>query len=99
MGIAKASQADVTENLMKAITPKKFVSLVVILITASVFALALGLGASAMDAGGNELLLLALTLCGAVVSEINGFGRRTVKAESQSRRSRGGPQSNVALTS
>jgi hypothetical protein len=84
---------------MKAITPKEFVSLVVILITAPVFALALVIGASAMVAGGNELLLMALTLCGAVVSGINGFGRRTVRAESQSRRSRRGPQSNVALTS
>ena len=82
---------------MKAITPKEFVSLVVILITAPVFALALEIGASAMVSGGNELLLLALTLCGAVVSGINGFGRRTVKAHSHSRSSRRGPQSSVAL--
>jgi hypothetical protein len=33
------------------------------------------------------------------VSGINGLGRRTVKAGSQSRRSRGGPHSRVALMS
>ena len=65
---------------MKAITTKEFVSLVVIAITAPLFALALIAGARATVAAGNELLLLALTLCGAVVSGINGFGRRTVKA-------------------
>ncbi len=82
---------------MKAFTTKEFVSLAVIVITAPVLALGVVL-ASATVAAGNELLLLALTLCGAVVSGINGFGRRTVMAKSQSRRSRGGPQSSVALT-
>ena len=90
---------DAKENLMKAFTTKEFVSLAVIVITAPVLALGLVLAVSATVAAGNELLLLALTLCGAVVSGINGFGRRTVRAESQSRRSRGGPQSSVALTS
>ncbi len=84
---------------MKAITTKEFVSLAVIAITAPVLALGVVLAASVMVAAGNGLLLLALTLCGAVVSGINGFGRRTVRAESQSRSSRGGPQSSVALTS
>ena len=84
---------------MKAFTTKEFVSLAVIVITAPVLALGVVLAASAAVAGGNELLLLALTLCGAVVSGINGFGRRTVKVQSQSRRSRGGPHSSVALTS
>ena len=82
---------------MKAITTKEFVSLVVIVITAPLFALALIAGARATVAAGDELLLLALTLCGAVVSGINGFGRRTVKAHSHSRSSRRGPQSSVAL--
>ncbi|HAF24280.1 MAG TPA: hypothetical protein DCK93_15470 [Blastocatellia bacterium] len=84
---------------MKAFTTKEFVSLAVIVITAPVLAMGVALAASVMVARGNALLLLALTLCGAVVSGINGFGRRTVRAESQSRRSRGGPQSSVALTS
>ncbi len=84
---------------MKAFTTKEFVSLAVIVITAPVLALGLVLAIRATMAAGNELLLLTLTLCGAVVSGINGFGRRTVRAESQSRSSREGPQSSVALTS
>ena len=87
------------KDLMKALTTREVVSLAVIAITAPVFALGLVLAARVMVAAGNELMLLALTLCGAAVSGINGFGRRTVRAESQSRSSRGGPQSSVALTS
>jgi len=83
---------------MKAITTKEFVSLVTIAITAPVLALALFEGARAMAAG-NESLLLALTLGGAVVSGFNGFGRRTVNAEAHSRRSRTAARSKVALTS
>ena len=83
---------------MKAINRKEFVSLALIAVTAPVLALGLVLAIRTLAAG-NEFLLLALTLCGAVVSGINGFGRRTVIAESQSRKGRGGPQSSVALTS
>jgi hypothetical protein len=84
---------------MKAITTKEFVSLVAIAITAPLLALGIVAGARAVVAVENDLLFLALTLCGAVVSGINGFGRRTVKAQSCSGSSRRGPQSNVALTS
>ena len=84
---------------MKAITTKEFLSLAAIAIIAPLFALALIGSLRATVAAGNEFLLLALTLCGAVVSGINGFGRRTARDESHSRRSRGGPQSNVALRS
>ena len=84
---------------MKAITTKEFVSLAVIVVTAPVLALAVAIGARATVARGNGLFLLALTLCGAVVSGINGFGRRTAKAQPQSRSSRRGPHSSVALTS
>ena len=83
---------------MKAITAKEFLSLALIAITAPVLALGLVLALRTV-AVENEFLLVALTLCGAVVSGINGFGRRTVRTESQARGSRGGPQSNVALTS
>jgi hypothetical protein len=83
---------------MKAITTKEFISLVVIAIAAPVLALGVFLAARAIVAAGNELLLTALTLCGAVVSGMNGFGRRTA-GTIQSHRSRGGPQSSVALTS
>ena len=83
---------------MKAITPREFVSLALIAITAPVLALGLVIAVRTV-AVGNESLLLALTLCGAAVSGLNGFGRRTPKVESQTRGSRGGPQSSVALTS
>jgi hypothetical protein len=84
---------------MKAVTTKEFVSLAVIAITAPLLALAVVSSVHATVAAGNEFLLLALTICGAVVSGINGFGRRTVRSESQSHRGRRGPQSNVALRS
>jgi len=84
---------------MKAITPREFVSLALIAITAPVLALGLVIAIRATVVAGNEILLLTLTLCGAVVSGFTGFGRRTAKASSQPRGSRGGPQSSVALTS
>ena len=84
---------------MKAITTREFVSLALIAITAPVLALGLVIAIRVTVAAGNESLLLALTLCGAAVSGLNGFGRRTAKVESQTRGSRGGPQSSVALTS
>jgi hypothetical protein len=71
----------------------------VIAITAPVLALGIIFAARVMVAAGNELMLLALILCGAVVSGINGFGRRTVWADSRSRMSHRGPQSSVALRS
>ena len=83
---------------MKAFTIKEFISLAVIVISATVLALAV-FNASTALAGENGLLLLALTLCGAVVGGLNGFGRRTVRAKAHSHRSRRGPHSNVALTS
>jgi len=84
---------------MKAITTKEFVSLAAIAIIAPLFALALIGSLRATVAAGNEFLLLALTLCGAVVSGINGFGRRTTKVQPQLRSSRRGSHSGVALTS
>ena len=82
---------------MKALTTKEVVSLAVIAITAPVLALGIIFAARVTVAAGNELMLLALILCGAVVSGVNGFGRRTVWAESQSRMSHSGPRSSVAL--
>jgi hypothetical protein len=83
---------------MKSVTTKEFVSLALILLIAPVLALGLVLAMRTLS-DGNGSLLLALTLCGALVSGFNGFGRRTVRAESQSRGRRRGPQSSVALTS
>ena len=87
------------KNLMKKYTAKEFVSLAVIAVVASGFAPAIVLSAGTAAAVANNYLLLALTLCGAVLSGINGFGRRTVKADSRVSSSRRGPQSGVALTS
>ncbi len=53
---------------MKALTTKELVSLAVIAITAPVLALGVVLAAGVMVSAGNGPLLLALTLCGAVVS-------------------------------
>ena len=86
-------------NLMKAITNKELVSLAAIALIAPVLALAVFTSAGAFLASGYDVLLLALTLCGAVVSGINGFGRRTVRAEVPSHGSRRGPHSKVALMS
>jgi hypothetical protein len=69
------------KDLMKALTTKELVSLAVIVVTAPVLALGIVLAARVTVATGNEFMLLALTLCGAVVSGINGIGRRTVRAE------------------
>ena len=85
--------------MMKAITTKEFVSLAIIAITAPLFALALISGIRVMYTTGNEVFLLALTLCGAVVSGVNGFGRRTVDVERWSRASRRGSQTSVTLNS
>ena len=84
---------------MKKSIIKEFASHAVITVAAVVFALAVVNGAYAIAAAGNEFLVLSLTLCGAVLSGINGFGRRTVKADFRMDRSRRGPQSGVALTS
>ena len=61
---------------MKA-TVRESLSLASIALAVAVFVLAILVGARAV-ALENDLLLLALALAGAVVSGINGFGRRTV---------------------
>ena len=60
---------------MKA-TVREILSLAGITLTVPVFVLTILVGARAV-ALENDLLLLALALAGAVVSGINGFGRRT----------------------
>ena len=64
---------------MKVITTKELVSLVGIAVAAPVLALAVVVGAHSVGVAANELFLLALALGGAVLSGVNGFGRRTVK--------------------
>lgn len=67
---------------MKKITTKEVVSLVGMAIAAPLFALVLLIGARATGLMENDFLLLSLALCGAVVSGVNGFGRRTIKDQS-----------------
>lgn len=89
----------VHKNLMKALTTREFVSLAAIAVIAPVLALGAMLAAQVMVATGSERMLLALTLGGAVMGWVNGFGRRTVRSESRSPRGVKGPQSTVVLTS
>jgi hypothetical protein len=83
---------------MKKMTTKEVVSLVGIAIAAPLFALVLMISARATGLLENDFLLLALALCGAVVSGVNGFGRRTIKAQSQAHRAHE-VQPGVAATS
>ena len=84
---------------MKALTTKELISLAGILVAAPVFALGILVSARAAAVAGNDLLLLALALCGAVVSGINGFGRRTANISGRSDNSRKGTQPRVVLHS
>ncbi|HEY7785571.1 MAG TPA: hypothetical protein VIB00_12630 [Pyrinomonadaceae bacterium] len=66
---------------MKAVTTKEIVSLAGIAIVTPVFALSILVSARASALNESDLTLLGMALCGAVISGITGFGRRTVKAE------------------
>lgn len=64
---------------MKAVTAKMLVSLVGVLLAAPFFAVALVIGARAVSlsrGSRDDLLLVALALCGAAISIANGMGRR-----------------------
>ena len=87
------------KTIMKKMSTKEVVSIVGIAIAAPMFALALLVGARAAALVKADFLLLALALCGAVVSGINGFGRRTIKAQTHSRGDHKGSQPTVALPS
>jgi hypothetical protein len=83
---------------MKEIGTKEVVSLAGIAVTAPILALAILVSARMAAVADYDLLLVVLSVCGAVVSGLNGFGRRTIKA-SHSDKSRKGPHSTVALPS
>ena len=71
---------------MKTITGRMLISLVGVAVAAPFFLIALVAGARAVELAQNaqdEALLVVLALSGAVISVINGFGRRTRKAESK----------------
>ena len=65
---------------MKANTKKNLASVVMLLTLSPFLALAILVSIKALGIRNNEALLLVLTLLSAVLSGINGFGRRTAKA-------------------
>ena len=83
---------------MKETRTKELISLAGIAVTAPIFALAILVSARRAAVADYDLLLVVLSVCGAVVSGVNGFGRRTIKA-SRSDKSRKGPHSSVAIPS
>ncbi len=83
---------------MKELKVKELISLAGIAVTAPILALAILVSARRAAVADYDLLLVALSLCGAVMSGINGFGRRTIKT-SPADKSRKGSQSSVALPS
>ena len=73
---------------MKAVTAKMLVSLVGVLLAAPFFAVALVVGARAVSlsrGSHDDLLLVALALCGAAISIANGMGRRASAANDAAR--------------
>ena len=83
---------------MKEIRTKELISLAGIAVTAPIFALAILVSARRAAVADYDFLLVVLSVCGAVVSGLNGFGRRTIKP-SRSDKSRKGPHSSVAIPS
>ena len=68
--------------MMKAITGRMLISLVGVAVAAPFFLIALLAGARAVElarGAQDEVLLIVLALSGAVISMVNGFGRRTRK--------------------
>ena len=87
------------DRMTNKLTTQEIVSLVVIAVAAPVLALAFVVSVRAIALAENDLLLFSLTLCGALVSGINGFGRRTIKARVRSGDSRIEQRPGVALLS
>ena len=82
---------------MKEMKTKELISLAGIAVTAPILALAILVSARRTAVADYDSLLVLLSLCGAVVSGLNGFGRRTTRTPSS--QSRKGPQSRVAFPS
>ena len=68
---------------MKINTTKNLASVVMLVILSPFLALAILVSIKTAGIRDNEVLLLLLTLLSAVLSGINGFGRRTSSTESQ----------------
>ena len=84
---------------MKANTTKNLASIATLVILSPFLALALLVSFKTAGIRNNEALLLMLTLLSAVLSGINGFGRRTATAVqlSSATRSRGVNPSTVSV--
>ena len=67
-------------NLMKANTTTNLASVVMLVIVSPLLALAVFVSIQTAGIRNNEYLLVLLTLSSAVLSGINGFGRRTATA-------------------
>lgn len=67
---------------MKELKAKELISLAGIAVTAPILALAILVSARRAAVADYDMLLVILSLCGAVVSGLNGFGRRTTRTPS-----------------
>ena len=95
--ISQKERKETLRDRMKRLTTQEILSLVGITIAAPILALGIIVSARASAVAEYDLLLFLMALCGAVVSGINGFGRRTIKAKCHSQGGRRGPQPKVAL--
>ena len=73
---------------MKANTTRNLTSVVMLAVTTPLLALSILVSIKTAGIRDNEVLLVLLTLSSAVLSGINGFGRRTPNAVSQSSQAR-----------
>ena len=73
-----ASTVEQTKPYMKSNTTRNLTSVVMLVILSPFLALAILVSIKTAGIRDNEVLLLLLTLSSAVLSGINGFGRRTV---------------------
>ena len=83
---------------MKANTTKNLTSAVMLAILSPFLALAILVSITTAGIQNNEVLLLMLTLLSAVLSGINGFGRRTARAVPVTTRSHGADPSRASVT-
>jgi hypothetical protein len=68
------------KHLMKSNTTKNLASVVMLVILSPILALAILVSIQTAGIRDNEVLLLLLTLASAVLSGVNGFGRRTASS-------------------
>lgn len=66
---------------MRTLTTRELISLAAIAIVTPIFALSLLVSARAVAVVESDVSLFALAFCGAVISGMTGFGRRTAKPE------------------